>query len=125
MILEIDFECHIPIYEQIERQIVNGIAQGKLKKGESLPSVRQMAEDIGINLHTVNKAYNDLKNSGYLNMDRRRGTVVNDSFPKAGENLKKQIYENLNYSASRAAIGGINYEEFSKMCREIFENIKL
>ncbi len=57
MFIKIDFESEIPIYIQIKDQIIEGIASGYLDEGESLPSVRQFAKDIGVNMHTVKKAY--------------------------------------------------------------------
>ena len=63
MILNLDFNSDVPIYAQIKEQIIKSIATGDLKLNESLPSVRNMAEEIGVNLHTVNKAYNLLKNT--------------------------------------------------------------
>ena len=77
MILNLDFNSDVPIYAQIKEQIIKSIATGDLKLNESLPSVRNMAEEIGVNLHTVNKAYNLLKDEGYINIDRRKGAVVN------------------------------------------------
>ncbi len=88
MILQIDFESQIPIYEQLKRQIIQGIAKGYLKPNDPLPSVRQMAEDIGINLHTVNKAYNILKSEGYVTIDRRVGAVISSNLPKKQMNIK-------------------------------------
>ncbi len=79
MIIHIDFNSSEAIYMQLRNQIVIGIAQDKIKHGESLPSVRQLAEDLGVNMHTVNKAYAILKDDGYLTLDRRRGAVVSVS----------------------------------------------
>ena len=76
MILKIDFDSDMPIYVQIKNQIIEGIAKGEIDKGEELPSVRALAEDIGINMHTVNKAYNMLKDEGYIKIDRRKGAIV-------------------------------------------------
>ncbi len=69
MFLAIDFQSDTPIYMQLKHQIIAGIARGELKEGENLPSVRQLAQDIGINLHTVNKAYSLLKDGKYVLMD--------------------------------------------------------
>lgn len=77
MLIEINFESDIPIYTQLRNEILRGIASGKLAEGEILPSVRQLASDIGINMHTVNKAYNILKQEGFLTIDRRKGAVIN------------------------------------------------
>lgn len=76
MIITIDFNSTEAIYMQLRNQIIIGIAQDKIKEGESLPSVRQLAEDLGVNMHTVNKAYALLRNDGYLKLDRRKGAVV-------------------------------------------------
>lgn len=76
MIIHIDFNSQEAIYMQLRNQIVIGIAQEEIKHGESLPSVRQLAEELGVNMHTVNKAYAILKNDGYLTLDRRKGAVV-------------------------------------------------
>lgn len=76
MIIKIDFNSSEAIYMQLRNQIVIGIAQDQIKAGESLPSVRQLAEELGVNMHTVNKAYALLKSDGYLTLDRRKGAVV-------------------------------------------------
>ena len=70
-------------------QIILGIAQDKIKNGESLPSVRQLAEDIGVNMHTVNKAYALPRNDGYLKLDRRKGAVVCVTVESRKEQLEK------------------------------------
>ena len=76
MRIHIDFNSDEAIYIQLRNQIVLGIAREQLHDGESLPSVRQLAEELGVNMHTVNKAYAMLRQEGYLLMDRRRGAVV-------------------------------------------------
>lgn len=76
MIIRIDFNSSEAIYMQLRNQIVIGIAQDQIKDGESLPSVRQLADELGVNMHTVNKAYALLRNDGYLKLDRRKGAVV-------------------------------------------------
>ncbi len=76
MYLEIDFNSDEAIYQQLCEQIIMGIATSRLTDGEVLPSVRQLADDIGINMHTVNKAYTILKQEGFVKIDRRRGAIV-------------------------------------------------
>lgn len=87
MIIKIDFNSSEAIYMQLRNQIVIGIAQDKIKAGESLPSVRQLADELGVNMHTVNKAYALLKNDGYLTLDRRKGAVVCVSMDTKPQNL--------------------------------------
>lgn len=76
MIIEIDFNSDEALYLQVCHQIIMGIAMQQLQEGDPLPSVRAMAENIGINMHTVNKAYTVLRQEGYVQVDRRRGVVV-------------------------------------------------
>ena len=76
MIIEIDFNSGEALYLQLRNQIIMGIATAQFHEGDSLPSVRQLADTIGINMHTVNKAYTVLKQEGYVKVDRRRGAVI-------------------------------------------------
>lgn len=76
MLLTIDMAGDTPIYQQIRNQIVLGVAKGELKCGDSLPTVRQLAMDIGVNPMTVNKAYALLKNEGTIIIDRRHGAKI-------------------------------------------------
>lgn len=79
MLLEIDLTSTIALYQQIRDQIVYGIGSGRLVPGELLPTVRQLAEDLGINAMTVNKAYTLLKQEGMIVTDRRQGTRVTEN----------------------------------------------
>ena len=120
MLIKINFKSEIPIYEQLKRKIIIGIAKGELENGEELPSVRRLAEDIGINLHTVNKAYNILKEEGYLIVDRRKGTLVKDRFNPIEENHRENLKEELEYRIGDSKNKGMGKEEFLKICKEIY-----
>lgn len=78
MILRIDMTSDIPIYQQIRNEIVFAVAKGTLKPGDELPTVRRLAQDIGVNPMTVNKAYALLKDEGVIIIDRRHGALIND-----------------------------------------------
>lgn len=125
MLISIDFESDVPIYEQLKMQIVKGIAKGELQKGESLPSVRQMAVDIGINLHTVNKAYNILKQEGYLNIDRRIGAVVSEDMPKDTDEFREELKEQLEYIIADSNCRGMKKEDFLSLCSNIFDDYNI
>ncbi|MDR1573532.1 MAG: GntR family transcriptional regulator, partial [Clostridiales Family XIII bacterium] len=71
MLIKIDTYAEKPIYEQLRDNIIVGIASGQLTEGEALPSARNLAADLGVNFHTVNKAYDILRGGGYIVMDRR------------------------------------------------------
>ena len=118
MYIEIDFESDEAIYRQLCRQIIMGIATNTLHVGDSLPSVRDMADEIGINMHTVNKAYSILKEEGFLTIDRRRGAVVyiDDEKLHALTDLRKD----LSIALARARCRGVTREEVHSLIDEIF-----
>ena len=120
MYIEIDFENEKPIYTQLMDQIVEGIALGLLKQGDALPSVRQMAEDIGINLHTVNKAYTLLKAEGYIKLDRRKGAIINLNFQEPKEKIKEKLGEKLRVVMAEAFCKNISKEELVDIIHEIY-----
>ncbi|MER7756490.1 GntR family transcriptional regulator [Kitasatospora sp. NPDC097643] len=76
MILSVDLNSEVPIYQQIRDRVVEAIASGELAVGSPLPSTRQLAADLGINFHTVNKAYDLLRREGLLLLNRKNGAVV-------------------------------------------------
>ena len=84
MVIRIDQMGKVPIYQQIRNEIVAAIAAGEVRPGDQLPSVRSLAGDLGINLHTVNKAYAILRDEGYVLMRGRAGAVVAEPL-RAGE----------------------------------------
>ena len=94
MLLEIDEQSEQPIYQQLIDQIIVGIAKGELVPNESLPSIRQLADEIGVNMMTVSKAYNKLKQSGYIVTDRRNGTKITAKLPATAV-WQQQLHERL------------------------------
>jgi len=76
VLLSIEPDGPVPIYQQIRDRIVEAIADGQLPAGSSLPATRQLAVDLGINFHTVNKAYDLLRQEGLLRIGRKSGAVV-------------------------------------------------
>ena len=122
MLIEIDYESDEAIYMQLRNQIVMAIATSVVHEGDTLPSVRQMAEIIGINMHTVNKAYSVLKQEGFLQLDRRRGAVIslNTDRAKAMEEMKSQ----LRIILSRASCRNIDREDVHMLVDEIFDDYR-
>ncbi len=117
--IEIDFNSDEALYLQVCHQIIRGIASTQLREGDSLPSVRQMADDIGINMHTVNKAYTVLRQEGYVKVDRRKGAVVcvDTDQRRALEELRRELLVVLAKGSSR----GITKSQVIGMIEEIYE----
>lgn len=122
MIIKLDTTSATPIYVQLRNQIVVGIGIGELKIGQGLPTVRQMAEDIGINTMTVNKAYNILKSEGYIEIDRRKGARVNPTLDLNGD-FKEKIERELMLLISESNIKGVSHDDFLKICSNIFNKL--
>jgi DNA-binding transcriptional regulator YhcF (GntR family) len=76
MLLRVEPDGPIPIYQQIRDRVVEAIADGELPAGSPLPSTRQLAMDLGVNYHTVNKSYDILRQEGLVRLGRKSGAVV-------------------------------------------------
>lgn len=122
MFIEIDFNSDEAIYIQLCNQIIMGIATEQLKIGDPLPSVRQLADTIGINMHTVNKAYSVLRQEGFLTIDRRRGAMISIDGDKmrALEEMKRELVVVL----ARGCCKNISKEEVHALIDEIYEEYK-
>ncbi len=120
MIMRIDFNSDEALYMQLYNQIIMGIANSELQEGENLPSVRELADNIGINMHTVNKAYSILRQEGYLKLDRRKGAVIAIDIDKY--NASVELMENLKVLIAKAVCKGISSEEVHDMIDEIYRS---
>lgn len=119
MVIILNDDSDVPVYLQIRNQIIIGISDGRLAPGEKLPTVRALAEEIGINSMTVNKAYQLLKQEGYILTDKRNGARVRESFEKRG-GLSPQTGAQLQRIISEAKISGMSKEDFFKECSRYF-----
>lgn len=124
MILKVDFDSDVPIYLQIRNGIVVGIANKQLKEGDELPSVRGLAEDIGVNMHTVNKSYSMLKDDGYIKIDRRKGAIVSFNLKNNNEEFLNKLEENMEIYIAECINRGISLESFKYKIEEIFNNYR-
>lgn len=122
MLLAIDFNSDVPIYIQLKQQIIEGIARGLLAEGESLPSVRQLAQDIGINLHTVNKAYNLLREDGFIIMDRRIGAVISTRQALKEGVCRERLKEELAPIVAEVFCKGMKEEDLLREISQIYQS---
>ena len=120
MYIRIDFNSNEAIYIQLINQIIHGIAMDEIKEGESLPSVRQLAEDIGINMHTVNKAYSILRQEGFLKLDRRHGAVISLDIDRIRA-IEEMKYE-MRIILAKAICKNISEEEAHSIVSEIYRD---
>lgn len=120
MLIEIDFNSEEALYMQLHNQIILGIATSRFQEGEPLPSVRQLAEEIGINMHTVNKAYSVLKQEGFVKVDRRRGAVIAVDIDKL--RAMQEMERELRVVLAKGSCKNITKEEVHALIEEIYED---
>ena len=119
MYIEIDFNSDEAIYMQLRNQIIMGIATSEIREGDTLPSVRQLAQTVGINMHTVNKAYAVLRQEGFVQLDRREGAVIAIDIDKL--KAVAEMKEQLRIVLAQGCCKNISKEEVHGLVDEIFE----
>lgn len=119
MLIRIDFNSEEALYMQLRNQIIMGIATSQLKEGEVLPSVRQLAELVGINMHTVNKAYSVLRQEGFVKVDRRHGAVIAVDADRI-EDIEEMRRE-FRLILAKASCRNISREEVHALIDEVYE----
>lgn len=120
MIIELDFNSDEALYIQLRNQIILGIAMTRFKEGDALPSVRQLADEVGINMHTVNKAYTVLKQEGYVKVDRRKGAVIAVDIDRM--RALTEMRKELRVILAKGSCKNISRQEVHALIDEIYED---
>jgi GntR family transcriptional regulator len=124
MLLQLDFSSAVPIYMQIRNQIILGIADGRLSPGEKLPTIRALADETGINMMTANKAYQLLKQEGYISADRRSGATVTAP-DKTRSVLSEKSVSELRLLISEAKLKGVTKEAFLALAGSLCDDLEV
>ena len=114
MIIKINMQSEVPIYLQLRNEIVKGIGRGEFEPGESLPTVRQMATDLGINTMTVSKAYQLLKTEGFLT----------SSAPQDNR-FDEKLADELELLSAEAKFHGMTLTDFLELCQRTFNEMEV
>jgi GntR family transcriptional regulator len=120
MILNVDLASEVPIYQQLRDQIVEAIAEGVLAEGSSLPATRTLAADFGINFHTVNKAYDLLRQQGLIRLNRKTGAVVTPMV--ADPPFPAEWTARARTLLAEAVARGLPADDVLKTCRSILDS---
>jgi GntR family transcriptional regulator len=123
VILTLVVDGEVPYYQQLRDRVVEAIAGGELRSGDSLPATRQLAADLGINMHTVNKAYDLLRREGLIRLARRTGAVVirdADTGPPDGD-LAGDWETRARTLLAEAVAKGLPEAEIRRRCQAILE----
>ena len=120
MLIEIDFSSDEAIYQQLSNQIILAIATSRISDGEVLPSVRQMADEIGINMHTVNKAYTILRQEGFVKVDRRRGAFISVT-ERNRERALRRVERDMRILLAEARCRGLSNQDMLLLVDRIYD----
>ncbi len=118
MLLNVDLSDQRPVYQQLRDQVVEAIADGVIHEGNRLPTTRQLAADLAVNFHTVAKAYDLLRQEGFIQVSRKTGTAVRIT----GEGPAPEWRAGLRTVLAEAFAKGMPKEEILAACREVLDS---
>jgi len=126
MYIQIEPQSDVPIYEQVTRQIIEGIARGEMKPGDTLPSVRNLAADLGVNMHTVNKSYHELEEKGIITIRAKSGAIIRSAEERAlTPKQLQQIEKNLKPVVAEGMVLGATTEQIEHMMKKVFADLQI
>lgn len=121
MLLQIDMSSEKPIYEQIKDAVIEAILKGEVTEGELLPSSRVLGTNLGVNMHTVGKAYNLLKAGGFVTVLRNKGVMVNEPNQyKADASYKASLRDSLIGTINEARCRALSEAEMIRLIRDLY-----
>lgn len=125
MIIQIEPQSDIPIYTQLTNRIIEGIARGEIKRGDSLPSVRSLAGDLGVNMHTVNKSYHELEKRGIIRIVPKSGAMIQPPMVITQESpLYLHINDELKPVIAEALVLGMKAEQIEELVSLVIQDLK-
>jgi GntR family transcriptional regulator len=124
MIIHIEPQADTPIYTQLTKQIIEGIARGYMGPGDSLPSVRALAGDLGVNMHTVNKSYHELEKRGIIRIIPKSGAVIQSPVVVTRDSPHyEHITDELKTAIAEALVLGIQTEQLEELFTSIIQDL--
>jgi len=125
MIIQIEPQSDIPIYTQLTNRIIEGIARGEIKRGDSLPSVRSLAGDLGVNMHTVNKSYHELEKRGIIRIVPKSGAMIQPPMVITQESPQYlHINDELKPVIAEALVLGMKAEQIEELVSLVIQDLK-
>ncbi|HEO8421941.1 TPA: GntR family transcriptional regulator [Yersinia enterocolitica] len=124
MYIQINPDLEMSIYEQLSMQIMIGVIRKDLQDGDMLPSVRSLAADLGVNMHTVNKSYHELEKKGLIQIIPKSGAVIRTTNRKLSEEEKNRTLDSIKPIIVEALVLGMNEEDILSLAQSIIQNLK-
>jgi len=125
MFIEIEANSAVPIYLQLAQKIIEGVASGELKPGDSLPSVRAFAADLGMNMHTVNKAYHYLEEKEFIQIVQKKGVFIHENGIRQASSIERnRLKQELRPIVAEALCLQLSQEDIESLINELIFEIK-
>jgi DNA-binding transcriptional regulator YhcF (GntR family) len=115
MLLSLDPSSGLPLYAQIAAAVRRSVADGDVAEGDRLPAARDLARSLEVNMHTVLRAYSDLRDDGVIELRRGRGAIV-----RQGSESIASIYSLVAELAAEAGRRGVSADEVIEMLKKEF-----
>ena len=116
---DIDLQSRTPIYEQLYKRVVELTVKKQLRPNDRLPSVRELAKELGVNPNTVSKAFQNLERDGIIYSLAGRGSFISD---KNGDIIKQNAADNFKTAAKEAMTAGLSSEEMTDIVNKVFQD---
>ena len=125
MNIHLDPSSELQLYKQLANQLIELIAKGKLKNGDTLPSVRSMASDLGINVSTVSKSYHELEEKGLIEIKPKAKAIIIGGQKKELEETEVEKVENaLKPIMAEAFARGLEKDQMTSLFHRILKQWK-
>lgn len=125
MNIHLDPSSELQLYKQLANQLIELIAKGKLKNGDTLPSVRSMAADLGINVSTVSKSYHELEEKGLIEIKPKAKAIIIGGQKKELEETEVEKVENaLKPIMAEAIARGLEKDQMTSLFHRILKQWK-
>jgi GntR family transcriptional regulator len=125
MRLQLSFKSGKPVYLQIVDQVRSAAAAGAIKAGESLPSIRPLAEELRVNRNTVAKAYAELESQGVIETIAGKGCFLRtNGSPYKKEVRKRLLSDEIDEAVVQAHHLQVSKDEFLRLAEERFESFQ-
>lgn len=115
----LDYHSRVPIYEQIEEQIVLDVSRGVLKPNEQLPSLRQLSSELGLNINTVKRALSNLETKGITYSVAGKGIFISEK-KNTREAYAREAVENVQRAVTNAKDLGVGRDEMIGIIKQIY-----
>lgn len=112
--IDIDYQSGIPIYVQIVNEIEKCVISGKLKPLDQMPSIRELAQELGINPNTVKKSYSELENKNIIKSVSTKGTFITSKIEEIVQNKIEASIGIIQKEVKELEMLGLSFDEIKE-----------